>query len=760
MNPKDLKNKPIILKIVVPVIAVIVLIGVILYYFSLKAIKDFASAHIDHEILGHSEEIYSICDKGLTELLYRAKADDGVSLRIQKALSLDLIDSMARKKNLDVLIYSENRVLLNVGSVDKTLLSSEFVKEGKISSVSIKNERFYVYLFDFQPWKWQILIGKNYREYAGIIDKVKDTYMVVVVTLIIATFFLIWSLTNSIRNPILSIIERLNKGAPPDYKGTKEIEFLSDSIRNMMIALSERVQELEKAGMDIKAAKEFNEVVLNSMNDAIYVAEADTLKITDVNSVFLKAYKTTKEEIIGRHCYEVIQGFSERCPDCKVIDVINKGEPLIYEKTLKSRKGELRHLEVSLSPLKDDKGNITHLVFVSRNITERKHLEEQLRHSQKFESIGILSGGIAHDFNNILTAVIGYANLLQMKIDKESPSYRYVQQILTSSERAAELIKSLLAYSRKQIIKPVQIDLNEPARNIKGLLKRLLEENIELKIALSDEKLMVRADPIQIEQVLMNLATNARDSMPQGGKLLIETKLSILDDDFIKHHGYGKKGKYARISITDTGVGIDKELLGKIFDPFFTTKEVGKGTGLGLSMVYGIVKQHNGFINVESEVGKGATFDIYLPVLESIQDEYEPFPKKEDITPAGNDSVTILLVEDEDFVRDMHSEILSNYGYKVLKASDGMEALQVFEEHNDKIGLVLSDIVMPKKSGWDLLRDIRKIRHDIKVILVSGYSQDLSDKPDMLDNNKTHFLQKPISPDNLILKIKEVLNNQ
>lgn len=271
---------------------------------------------------------------------------------------------------------------------------------------------------------------------------------------------------------------------------------------------------------------------------------------------------------------------------------------------------------------------------------------------------------------------------------------------------------------------------------------------------------MVRADPIQIEQVLMNLATNARDSMPQGGKLLIETKLSILDDDFIKHHGYGKKGRYARISITDTGVGIDKEFLDKIFDPFFTTKEVGKGTGLGLSMVYGIVKQHNGFINVESEVGKGATFDIYLPVLESIQDEYEPFPKKKDIIQAGNDSTTILLVEDEDFVLDMHSEILSNYGYKVLKASDGVEALQVFEEHNDEIGLVLSDIVMPKQSGWDLLRDIRKIRHDIKVILVSGYSQDLSDKPDMLDNKKTHFLQKPISPDNLMLKIKEVLNNQ
>lgn len=630
MNLLNIKNKPIIFKIVFPVIAVIILTGFILYYFSLKDIKDIADEHIKRDILSHSQEIYNICDKGLTLLLYEGRADDDVSVRIQKGQVLDAIEIMAKRQNLGVLIYSEGRELLNIGSLDKALFDKISLKEGQISSAMMKDEKFYIYQLDFQPWKWQILISKNYKEYAGSLGKIKDAFIIVALTLILAASLLILSLVTSIRNPLLSIVAQINKGTPPEYKGTKEIEFLSDSIRNMMLSLKERLEKLEKAEKDIRAAKEFNEVVLNSMNDVIYVAEADTLKIANVNSMFLKAYKTTKEEVIGKHCYKIIHNSSEPCPDCRVSEIFKEVSPLIYEKTLSSKKGELRHLEVSASPVKDENGNITHIVFVSRNITERKRLEEQLRHSQKFESIGILSGGIAHDFNNILTAIIGYANLLQMKIDRESPLYRYVQQILTSSDRAAELVKNLLAYSRKQIIKPVTIDINEPIRNIQSLLKRLLEENIELELNLSSDKLMVKADPIQIEQVLMNLATNARDAMPNGGKLQIKTNLCTIDDDFIERHGYGEKGKYASISITDTGEGIDKEILNKIFDPFFTTKEVGKGSGLGLSMVYGIIKQHNGFIGVSSEIGKGSSFSIYIPLLESVQYEY-PLPERKKI---------------------------------------------------------------------------------------------------------------------------------
>ncbi len=757
MNPLSIKNKPIIFKIVMPITAVIILIGGILYYFSLKSIQDFADEHIRRDVLMHSREIYNICDKSLTELLYEGKADDEVSLSILKATNLDSIENLAKRQNLSVIISLEGRELLNVGLLDKTIFDN--LKQGEISTVSIKNESFYVYFFDFQPWNWQIVIGKNYKEYAGVIGKVKTAYIIVFITLLIAALMLILSLSISIRNPLLYIIDKVEKGLPPNYKGTKEIEFLSNSISNMMQVLKERVQELEKAKKEIRIAKEFTDVILNSISDVVYVAEAHTFKIIRVNSVFLRAYKTTEEEIIGKTCHELIHNLPKPCPDCNAMKMLKDGKPLIYEKTIRSKKGKLNYLEVSASPVKDEKGEVTHLVFVSRNITERKRLEEQLRHSQKFESIGLLSGGIAHDFNNILTAIIGYANLLQMKIDKESPLSRYVQQIITSSDRAAELVKNLLAYSRKQIINPVNLDINTPIRNVEGLLKRLLEENIELHMNLSGDSLMVMADPIQIEQVLMNLATNARDAMPKGGKLIIETNRCMIDEDFIERFGYGRIGKYAKISVTDTGEGIDKQILGKIFDPFFTTKEVGKGTGLGLSMVYGIIKQHKGFINVNSEVGKGTSFVIYLPLSESVQNDTTLPEKKQSITLGQNGGETILLVEDEDFVRDMHTEILKNYGYKVFKASDGEEALEIFKEHKDKIRLVLTDIVMPKKNGWDLLQDIRKINQGIKVILISGYSQVLSDKSMLLNNNETYFIQKPISPDNLILKIKEILDH-
>jgi PAS domain-containing protein len=300
----NLKNKPIIFKIVIPIVVVIILIGGVLYYFSLKAIKEFAEQHIRQDVLDSSQQIYSFCDKGLTELLYEGRADDEISLIIEKGLILDAIEGKARRENIAVLIYSDGKALLNVGSFDKTLLDK--AKAGEISSVSIKDEKFYIYLFDFQPWNWQILIGRNYREYAGIVGKVENAYLIVFITLISAAFLLIWSLTSSIRNPLLSIVRQLDKGTAPDYKGTKEIEALSSSISNMMQTLNERVQELEKAEKEVRTAKEFTDVILNSINDVIYVADAESLKITAANSVFLKIYKTTKENVIGRHCYDLI----------------------------------------------------------------------------------------------------------------------------------------------------------------------------------------------------------------------------------------------------------------------------------------------------------------------------------------------------------------------------------------------------------------------------------------------------------------------
>lgn len=754
------KNKPIIFKIVVPVIFIIILTGGILYYFSLKAVSDFAEEYIQKDILNYAYEIFNICDRNLTDLLHEGKSDDEKSVMIEKGLALDSIENFARVKNIGVIIYSEGRELLNTGSIDKTLFDTALEKDGQVSLVEINGDKYYVYLFSFEPWKWQILISGNPAKYSYIENKVQLSYITSSIILFLAILLLVWSLDKAVRSPLQSIVDSLHKGLAPDYKGTREIEFVSNSIVDMMDSLEKRVRELENKEKELRISKEFNETILNSISDPIFILEAGSLTILNTN-IAKTAYKDKlsfgDKEIVGRTCYEVINNSPSQCEKCPVKNILNQAKSSIYERILYDKKGNNIILEFSASPIIDEAGNVTHLVLVARDITERRQLEEQLHQSQKMESIGILSGGIAHDFNNILTAIIGYGNLLQMKLDKDSPLHRYIEQILKSSEKAANLVSSLLAFSRKQIINPVPIELNETVSKIRKLLRRLLEENIELKVNLKDDKLMVMADAIQIEQMLMNLATNARDAMPKGGIFLIETDCFEIDNDFMKMHEYGKAGHYAMISVTDTGSGIEKKFIQKIFDPFFTTKEVGKGTGLGLSTIYGIVKQHNGFINVYSEIDKGTTFKIYLPLIESDAGEIKETKFRIGSTTDIEGSETILIAEDEAFVREAHTELLRKFGYKVFEAADGEEALEIFSGHKDEIAFVLSDVIMPKKNGWELFEEIQKIKPSIKVLFMSGYSHDLIDKQELIDR-RTNFLSKPVSPIELLKMIREILD--
>ena len=409
----------------------------------------------------------------------------------------------------------------------------------------------------------------------------------------------------------------------------------------------------------------------------------------------------------------------------------------------------------TLVPMLDNNGEVEFLVFSLVNITEKKKLEDQLRQSQKMEAIGQIAGGIAHDFNNILTAIIGYASLLQMKMGEDDPLKVYIEPIITSTERAASLTQGLLAFSRKQISNPAPVNMNELIKKVEKFLKRVIGEDIELQTILADKDITVMADSGQIEQVLMNLATNARDAMPTGGLLTIENGTVEIDDEYIKAHGYGKAGTYALISVTDSGVGMDEKTRGKIFEPFFTTKEVGKGTGLGLSIVYGIVKQHSGYVNCYSEPGKGTTFRIYLPLIQAALNEAKPV---EVIGPAGG-TETILLAEDEENVRDITRLVLEEYGYKVIEAIDGEDAVNKFMENKDKIVLLLFDVIMPKMSGKEAFDMIRKIRPDIKVLFASGYPADFIHRK-KIDEEGLPFVVKPISPTALIKKVREVLDKK
>src|SRR3972149_2739834 len=403
----------------------------------------------------------------------------------------------------------------------------------------------------------------------------------------------------------------------------------------------------------------------------------------------------------------------------------------------------------------DKAGKAIMMTGTVQDITERKKLEEQFRHAQKMEAIGQLAGGIAHDFNNILTAVNGYANLLLVKKGDAILVKSYTDHILNLSEKAAKLVRDLLSFSRRQPVFIRPTDLNELIREVETIMLHLIGENIEFTANLSDEGITVQIDPPQIEQVLMNLATNARDAMPSGGKLTISTQPAGVDNEFIKRYGAGKAGQYTLQTSADNGMGMDEATQKKIFEPFFTTKEVGKGTGLGLSMVYGIIKQHGGFINLRSKPASGTTFYIYLPMTEHA--EIDAKRHTEEVFIPKRETGVVLLAEDETAVRDVTKLILEEHGYTVIEAADGDDAINKYMENKDKIQLLILDVMMPKKSGKAVYEEISKMSPDIKVIFLSGYARNVINVEEIIGHGWS-ILSKPVSSDELLNKISEVLN--
>ena len=412
--------------------------------------------------------------------------------------------------------------------------------------------------------------------------------------------------------------------------------------------------------------------------------------------------------------------------------------------------------EITLKALGSVSDSIALGIERKQKEVEQENLREQLYHSQKLESVGTLAGGVAHDFNNILAIIIGYGNLLEKSVGKNNPSRIYIQKILKSAERATHLVQGLLAFSRKQESRQKPVPINRILLQVKNLLSRLISEDIVLDIAPAKKDCIVMADSGQMEQVLINLATNARDAMPNGGKLTVLTDIVELGSEFIRTHGYGEIGTYIRISVTDTGMGMDKETQRRIFQPFFTTKEVGKGTGLGLSVVYGIIKQHGGYINVESEPGKGATFRIYLPLVKSTVEEEKPTSLP---APAClNGTEMILLAEDEEDVRNLTKSLLEEAGYKVMEAVDGYDTINKFMENKDNIHLLLLDVIMPTKNGRETYEVIRQIRPDIKALFMSGYSESVIHQKTILEED-LNFISKPFSQTALLKKVREILDN-
>jgi PAS domain S-box-containing protein len=392
-------------------------------------------------------------------------------------------------------------------------------------------------------------------------------------------------------------------------------------------------------------------------------------------------------------------------------------------------------------------------LVLANDVTDRLKLEEQLRQAQKMEAVGLLAGGVAHDFNNVLTAIIGYGNLLHMKLAQDDPLRSYADNILSTAQRAAQLTQSLLAFGRKQVINPSPVELNSIVQRIAKLLQRLIREDIELRIALTDGNTMIMADSVQIEQVLMNLATNARDAMPHGGTLTIATSIVTLQRELIVSHGTVAPGRHVILSVSDTGIGMDERTRERLFEPFFTTKEMGKGTGLGLATTYGVVTQHRGTVDVESEIDKGTIFRFYFPLVKT-QSQHQQANSPHAV-PSGKE--TILVAEDDEMLRNLARSVLTEFGYTVVEAQDGEEAVEIFGAEPDRYDLLLFDVIMPRKNGKDALDEIRGIRPDVRAVFMSGYSADIISKEGILDQG-IDVVTKPVSPVELLQKLRRVLD--
>ena len=548
-----------------------------------------------------------------------------------------------------------------------------------------------------------------------------------------------------------SALKKDGSEATMEVHGTKVVYHGRPAIMATLLDITERRRTEEAL---LASEKKLRDLLENIQLIAVLLDLKGN--ITYCNDYLLRLTGWSRDEVLGRNWFDMflpedVKGYVKSVFRANIM----RGTMLHNENPIITRQGVLRQIVWDNAVLQDSDGNVAGTASIGIDVTEHRMLEDQLRQAQKMEAIGHLAGGIAHDFNNILSAIVGYAHLTLLRMKENDPSRVNIEHILAASGRAASLIQSLLAFSRKQIILLKLVDINEILHDIKTMLSRIIGEDIDFKVVTAAKRLTVEADKGQIEQALMNLATNARDAMPHGGTLTISAEEVEIDGRFIQMHQFGEPGRYAVITVADTGVGMDEKTKKNIFEPFFTTKEVGKGTGLGLAMVYGTIKQHKGFINVYSEPGKGTIFKIFLLLAGSGE---QPAGDKA-VSTVSEGTETILLVEDEESVRLIMRSLLEESGYRVLEAMDGEDGLRLFKENRGKINLVLSDIIMPKLQGPEMYEEIKKIAPDIKILFISGYPADFIDQKSFSERGK-NIIDKPVIPDELLRKIREVLDNR
>jgi len=558
-------------------------------------------------------------------------------------------------------------------------------------------------------------------------------------------------------NTLLGAARRLGAGDLSARTGLRhgpgELEQLARAFDEMGERLEREMAEQRRTAEEIAAQRRFLRAVID-LNPNLIFAKDQRGRYTLANKAVADFYGATVEAIIGKTDADlnpnVEQVERRRRDDLEVLETGR--DKFILEERITDATGQERWLQVVKRAIVPAGGTATHVLGVATDVTELKNLERQIFQTQKLEAIGQLAGGVAHDFNNLLTVILGRCALLVGRLSPDASPRRDIDLIQKTAERAVALTRQLLAFSRKQVLDPKVLDLNAVVPGMATMLQRLIGEHIELVYRPGAELGRVKADPGQLEQIIMNLAVNARDAMPDGGRITIETGNVELGEHYARQHVGVQPGRYVMLAVSDTGIGMDGATQARIFEPFFTTKAPGKGTGLGLSTVYGIVNQSGGNIWVYSEPGKGTTFKVYLPRVEDAAESLQV------IRPApGRGTESILLVEDEEEVRALAREVLQGYGYTVFEARDVAEALLIAERHTGPIHLLVTDVVMPQMSGRDLAERLASLRPEMKVLFMSGYTDNAIVHHGRLESGVS-FVQKPFTPDALAEKVRDVLD--
>jgi PAS domain S-box-containing protein len=589
---------------------------------------------------------------------------------------------------------------------------------------------------------------------AGAVDYVTKPFHEAEMLARVTTHLRLRQLTHSLRvqNTELQAAQAALRTANEDLE--RRVRERTAELLHANAELQEQISERRRAEDALMAERNLLRTLIDNVPDQIYVKDNQSRFVLANSATVQYLNASSPDDLLGKTDFDF---FSAEQATQFLNDeqmVIRSGQPLVNQEESvidKQTGAEISTLNTKV-PVCDTHGQVIGLVGINRDITERKRLEAQFLQAQKMESIGRLAGGVAHDFNNLLTVITGYVELARDMLEPDTPLNSDLNAIRDAADRAAALTRQLLAFARKQILDPQILNLNELVLNLDKLLRRLIGEDIELVTLAAPDLWAVKADANQIEQILVNLAINARDAMPDGGKLTIETANVVLDEAYARHHMSVSAGFYVMLAVSDTGVGIPPEMQAQVFEPFFTTKQAGKGTGLGLATCYGIVRQHGGHIWLYSEVGQGTSFKVYLPRTMELADTHA-YQMTEPLL-VGDE--TVLLVEDEAAVRDLAVRVLRQLGYTVLEATDGVDALRVVGEYPVAIDLLLTDVVMPQLGGAVLVERLRETHPRLKVLFMSGYTDHTIIRHSLLDPGVA-FLQKPFAPELLARKVREVL---